>query len=426
VYSVNNADCEILEYMTLDPDELGIPRDQQIIALEKDISYLWDLPVGSILVEITGFTAKYRSKFVVGLGNDVEFVFSGTVPVRLRPSHSYHVEAGGTDGFYAVDGSYNLVSNLVQGLEADMVDEAYFVKNNTDSNINNQESIVWSSQGPASNVRFFTSENDLNNGIRLDIAPLICPPEPDPPVDPNCDLQDFIRLDPDALDLARNQLGTTIEAKDISYLWNLPVGSVVLSIVGANTAQQVSKFVVGRNYPTQFEFGGTTPVLLRPIHSFRIEAGSADGFYNFEVPYELESILNSGLVASQTGDTYVIENTTSEDIDNGENFTWISQGTAKKIKFFTLEEAVNNGIWLEVAPLICPTDTDGDGVPDAVDLDDDGDGILDEVEDPNLDGDGDPNTDPQDTDEDGIPDHLDIDSDDDVIPDNIVRDAVII
>jgi len=138
VYSVNNADCEILEYMTLDPDELGIPRDQQIIALEKDISYLWDLPVGSILVEITGFTAKYRSKFVVGLGNDVEFVFSGTVPVRLRPSHSYHVEAGGTDGFYAVDGSYNLVSNLVQGLEADMVDEAYFVKNNTDSNINNQ------------------------------------------------------------------------------------------------------------------------------------------------------------------------------------------------------------------------------------------------------------------------------------------------
>ncbi|RDY58179.1 gliding motility-associated C-terminal domain-containing protein [Flagellimonas nanhaiensis] len=64
-------------------------------------------------------------------------------------------------------------------------------------------------------------------------------------------------------------------------------------------------------------------------------------------------------------------------------------------------------------------DTDGDGVPDSVDLDDDNDGILDTVEDPDLDGDGDPLTDPLDSDGDGRPDHLDIDSDDDGIPDNV-------
>ncbi len=64
-------------------------------------------------------------------------------------------------------------------------------------------------------------------------------------------------------------------------------------------------------------------------------------------------------------------------------------------------------------------DTDGDGVPDMVDIDDDNDGILDTVEDPNLDGDNDPLTDPQDLDSDGRPDHLDIDSDDDGIPDNV-------
>ncbi|WP_051456154.1 hypothetical protein [Cellulophaga geojensis] len=57
------------------------------------------------------------------------------------------------------------------------------------------------------------------------------------------------------------------------------------------------------------------------------------------------------------------------------------------------------------------TDTDGDGVPDAVDLDDDNDGILDTVEDPNLDNDNDPLTDPLDTDGDGVPNHLDIDAD---------------
>ena len=64
-------------------------------------------------------------------------------------------------------------------------------------------------------------------------------------------------------------------------------------------------------------------------------------------------------------------------------------------------------------------DTDDDGVPDVVDIDDDNDGILDTVEDPNLDGDNDPLTDPLDSDGDGKPDHLDIDSDDDGIPDNV-------
>ncbi|MFH6604819.1 gliding motility-associated C-terminal domain-containing protein [Maribacter algicola] len=65
------------------------------------------------------------------------------------------------------------------------------------------------------------------------------------------------------------------------------------------------------------------------------------------------------------------------------------------------------------------TDTDGDGVPDTVDLDDDNDGILDTTEDPDLDGDGDPLTDPLDSDGDGYPNHLDIDSDNDGIPDNV-------
>ncbi|WP_339657561.1 gliding motility-associated C-terminal domain-containing protein [uncultured Maribacter sp.] len=64
-------------------------------------------------------------------------------------------------------------------------------------------------------------------------------------------------------------------------------------------------------------------------------------------------------------------------------------------------------------------DTDGDGVTDTADHDDDNDGILDTTEDPNIDGDNDPLTDPTDTDNDGKPNHLDIDSDNDGIPDNV-------
>ncbi len=64
-------------------------------------------------------------------------------------------------------------------------------------------------------------------------------------------------------------------------------------------------------------------------------------------------------------------------------------------------------------------DTDKDGIPDSVDIDDDNDGILDLDEDLNIDGDNDPSTNPIDTDLDTIPDYLDIDSDDDGIPDNV-------
>ena len=64
-------------------------------------------------------------------------------------------------------------------------------------------------------------------------------------------------------------------------------------------------------------------------------------------------------------------------------------------------------------------DTDGDGVKDTSDLDDDNDGLLDTEEDPNLDTDDNPLTNPLDSDGDGFPNHLDIDSDNDGLPDNI-------
>jgi gliding motility-associated-like protein len=56
-------------------------------------------------------------------------------------------------------------------------------------------------------------------------------------------------------------------------------------------------------------------------------------------------------------------------------------------------------------------------VDDEIDSDDDG--IVDAFEDLNLDGDGDPATNPTDTDGDGFPDYLDIDADNDGIPDNV-------
>lgn len=62
-----------------------------------------------------------------------------------------------------------------------------------------------------------------------------------------------------------------------------------------------------------------------------------------------------------------------------------------------------------------PVDTDGDRVPDYLDLDSDGDTILDQDEA----GDGDLATPPVDTDSDAVPDFQDLDSDCDTIPDDV-------
>lgn len=67
----------------------------------------------------------------------------------------------------------------------------------------------------------------------------------------------------------------------------------------------------------------------------------------------------------------------------------------------------------------CSTATVTIVVSNALDLDSDDDGIVDSFEDLDLDGDGNPATNPTDSDGDGFADYLDIDSDNDGIPDNV-------
>ncbi|WP_178984987.1 hypothetical protein [Winogradskyella helgolandensis] len=65
-----------------------------------------------------------------------------------------------------------------------------------------------------------------------------------------------------------------------------------------------------------------------------------------------------------------------------------------------------------------PQDTDEDGIPDYLDIDDDGDNVktINELDQDDEDGDDDPLTNPLDTDGNGVPNYLDPDDDGDEIP----------
>ncbi len=204
---------------------------------------------------------------------------------------------------------------------------------------------------------------------------------------------------------------------DLSSKWGLPTGSVIVSITGASTYSDRNFFYVKDGIRTKFTVSGRIPVMIVGQHSPRIPAMGIDGVVSTNAEYNQVTSLPSGVINGSNGGDFFVENTTNGDIDEGVRFTWESTTPTDNLEFYT-SAIVNSGISFSLQPVICP-DTDGDGVPDSTDLDDDNDGILDTEEDPNLDGDDDPLTDPLDTDDDGYPNHLDIDSDNDGIPDNV-------
>ncbi|MEP3383009.1 MAG: gliding motility-associated C-terminal domain-containing protein [Flavobacteriaceae bacterium] len=207
---------------------------------------------------------------------------------------------------------------------------------------------------------------------------------------------------------------------DLSYKWGLPLGSIIVSVEGASTKDSGGFFEIIEESPTTFKFSGNVPVLVIAEHSPRVGALSKDGIIaldNTEYVLTTETLPN-GIVPGTIGNDFFVENITTSNIEEANRFVWESLLPATEIKYYTTSASNINGIRLRLIPIICP-DTDDDGVPDSVDLDDDNDGILDTTEDHNIDDDNDPLTDPLDSDGDGRPDHLDIDSDNDGIPDNV-------
>ncbi|WP_236973391.1 Ig-like domain-containing protein [Maribacter sp. 6B07] len=208
---------------------------------------------------------------------------------------------------------------------------------------------------------------------------------------------------------------------DVSYKWGLPEGSVLISMTGGSTFNS-GLFMVQNGKKINFSITGSVPVKITAKHSELVAGNSTDGIIALDgVVYEFtNTILADGLTSGMNGNNYFVHNNSNVLVDEHERFTWESQEVASQIEFYTTSH-LKSAVILFLKPIVCQNeiDTDGDGVPDSADLDDDNDGILDTEEDPNLDGDNDPLTNPLDTDNDGIPNHLDIDSDDDGIPDNV-------
>ncbi|WP_425075614.1 hypothetical protein [Psychroserpens sp. S379A] len=107
----------------------------------------------------------------------------------------------------------------------------------------------------------------------------------------------------------------------------------------------------------------------------------------------------------EVNDEFLYENTLP--LGSGNVFRYRSYGTTPNNSFFCNDVPINLQIEKDEASL------GGEVFIQTVLVEDDNDGIPTEIEDENLDGDNDPDTNPTDTDGDSIPDYLDADDDGD-------------
>ena len=108
---------------------------------------------------------------------------------------------------------------------------------------------------------------------------------------------------------------------DLSSKWNLPQGSIIVSVQGASSKSTLQLFEVNKNLPATFSFSGTVPVRVVAEHSARVDAGQRDGIRALDnVAYLQTSDLPNGIVAGDIDSNYYVENITNSAITGRRRF----------------------------------------------------------------------------------------------------------
>jgi len=477
VNMTNTDDCMELATIEIFGDDFGFENgvtDGSLSAENVDISSRWGLPAGSVLVSVTGANTKSSDgSFEVHNRLPTTFSFSGTVPVKILAEHSIRVDANHRDGIIALDNiTYTQPNALPVGVVSGNEGNDYFVENTTDQDINADSRFTWESQDIVDEVQFYTTSDAPINGIHLSITPIKCMnsdtdgdgvPDTtdldddndgilDAVEDPNTDgdndpmtnpldtdndgIPNHLDIDsdddgiPDNVEaqttdgyIAPNDDDEATSTANDGLNTAYPDGLTPVNTDGTDTPDYIdldsdNDSVPDNNEGNDFNFDGTPDQTYTGIDTDG--DGLDDGYEGSDVNDGFDVNDEIDDPANDLPDTDGTEDVNYRDLDDDGDGIDTPNEDIDEDGDPTNDDTDGDGIPDYLDPTLDVTpDTDGDGVPDATDLDDDNDGILDTVEDPNIDGDNDPLTDPYDLDEDGIPNHLDIDSDDDGIPDNV-------
>ncbi|MEE9362785.1 MAG: hypothetical protein V3U92_09320, partial [Cellulophaga sp.] len=176
---LDRNECKFLSVIQIYAADFGFPagvNDGSLSGSNLDISSKWGLPLGSIVIGVSGVgTHSSGYTFSIRDGLPATFTVSGTVPVMSIVQHSSRVGAMKKDGVMALDGAkYIQKSILPAGVISGNTGNDYYVKNTTTVDIEEFNRFIWESETPISRVKFYTTASGIDSGIRISLRPLIC------------------------------------------------------------------------------------------------------------------------------------------------------------------------------------------------------------------------------------------------------------
>ncbi|MDT0608627.1 hypothetical protein, partial [Croceitalea rosinachiae] len=159
-------------------------------------------------------------------------------------------------------------------------------------------------------------------------------------------LASFIDLRPSDFGFLNNSKDLNITDFDISSKFNLPAGSLLVTVTNAMVSN-LGAFIIDDNNPVQFDFSGSVFVQIQASHSRGLLTNSSDGIVALDnARYVFVSDLRNGIVAENMGNLYSVNSSSGS---NGEDFIWESISFASRIEFFTTSTSSQNGIEIRIA-----------------------------------------------------------------------------
>ena len=341
-------DADETAYQFVDVQSLGISANTVGASGSTDISSLYGLSAGSVILNYTNLNTNVNGPLTVSSTQSTQFTITGTEPVLIRVSHGSNLSPGGSDGIVSLDGAiYNFTGTLENGYTQNNSGATYLVDAGPAADGNNSGGLVWESVGPATSVEVVTTNTpNLNNNYRLVIGVAVPDTDGDG-VHNECDF-----------DSDNDGISDLVESGNILAIAADTNQDGTISVAEANAAG-----FTDANGDGAWDQLGAPPVDTDGdgIADYLDLDSDNDG-----IPDAVEAQPTAGYqtpaIGSDADGDGVVDTFDDPSVDHGGAFT-------------------------------TPEDTDGDGTPDYLDTDSDNDGIDDTTESglmpgPDFDGDG--------------------------------------
>ncbi len=170
-------------YTRILPSMLGVPINTSGVNTIGDVSSYFSLPTGSVIVEVkNGLTHPTQDLFMVmsGTQENTDFHVTGTHSTFIYAHHGNSMVGGTTDGMVALDNvGYDFQYTIADPYVLNENGNEYSV---TNTGGNGATAMRWLSDGPARDIRFFTTSTAIN-AIHLSLLPFICDTDNDGVID---------------------------------------------------------------------------------------------------------------------------------------------------------------------------------------------------------------------------------------------------